>query len=307
MLRMSKPVILGLLALILSASLALFALNKRAHDEGENETIKTGIQSPSTIEITPGHFSYRLPGEFLKKDTTVNAPKKEVALSKPLYVMENLVSSEDYARCVSEGACRPADNRYLRNRKGLPVTGVSHDDATRYAQWLSEKTEYFWRLPTDKEWSYYAGERYYDDAVLIEDIESESNPALRWIAEYKRQSTLATQTGPMPRILGGFGRNKFRLNDISGNVWEWTNTCFQRFHILPDQELKGSFENCGVLVAQGKHRAYISSFIQDAKSGGCAVGVPPDNLGFRLIREDKAFSLTRLITQFKQTIRAILP
>ncbi|TGV96539.1 formylglycine-generating enzyme family protein, partial [Mesorhizobium sp. M2E.F.Ca.ET.154.01.1.1] len=26
-------------------------------------------------------------------------------------------------------------------------------------------------------------------------------------------------------------------------------------------------------------------FIRDGKSGGCAVGTPPDNLGFRLVRE----------------------
>jgi len=29
----------------------------------------------------------------------------------------------------------------------------------------------------------------------------------------------------------------------------------------------------------------MSNFIRDGKSGGCAVGTPPDNLGFRLVRE----------------------
>ena len=35
---------------------------------------------------------------------------------------------------------------------------------------------------------------------------------------------------------------------------------------------------------EGKHRAATSFFIRDAKSGGCSVGIPPDNLGFRLVR-----------------------
>jgi hypothetical protein len=29
----------------------------------------------------------------------------------------------------------------------------------------------------------------------------------------------------------------------------------------------------------------MSNFVSDGKSGGCAVGTPPDNLGFRLVRD----------------------
>ena len=29
----------------------------------------------------------------------------------------------------------------------------------------------------------------------------------------------------------------------------------------------------------------MSAFVSDAIGGGCSVGVPPDNLGFRLVRE----------------------
>jgi hypothetical protein len=43
--------------------------------------------------------------------------------------------------------------------------------------------------------------------------------------------------------------------------------------------------NCGVRVVEGQHRAYVTDFIRDARAGGCAAGVPPDNLGFRLVRE----------------------
>ena len=34
----------------------------------------------------------------------------------------------------------------------------------------------------------------------------------------------------------------------------------------------------------------MSNFIRDAKGGGCAAGTPPDNLGFRLVREDGFFT-----------------
>jgi hypothetical protein len=42
-------------------------------------------------------------------------------------------------------------------------------------------------------------------------------------------------------------------------------------------------ENCGVHVLEGRHRAYMSNFVRDGRSGGCAVGTPPENLGFRLV------------------------
>ena len=45
--------------------------------------------------------------------------------------------------------------------------------------------------------------------------------------------------------------------------------------------------NCGVRIAQGQHRSYVTDFIRDARAGGCAAGLPPSNLGFRLVREPK--------------------
>jgi hypothetical protein len=46
--------------------------------------------------------------------------------------------------------------------------------------------------------------------------------------------------------------------------------------------------NCGVRVVEGQHRAYVTDFIRDARAGGCAAGVPPTHLGFRLVRERNA-------------------
>jgi hypothetical protein len=38
-------------------------------------------------------------------------------------------------------------------------------------------------------------------------------------------------------------------------------------------------------VVEGRHRTYVPDFIRDARAGGCAVGTPPSNLGFRLVRQ----------------------
>ena len=51
--------------------------------------------------------------------------------------------------------------------------------------------------------------------------------------------------------------------------------------------------NCGVRVVEGQHRSYMTDFIRDPRSGGCAVGKPPSNLGFRLVRDERIWPKIR--------------
>ena len=53
-------------------------------------------------------------------------------------------------RCVAAGECKPADQP-TPSAAGVPVTGVSFDDAEAYAVWYSRQTGQDWRLPTDAE------------------------------------------------------------------------------------------------------------------------------------------------------------
>lgn len=57
----------------------------------------------------------------------------------------------------------------------------------------------------------------------------------------------------------------------------------------PISEISSTTVNCGVRVAEGAHRAYVTDFIRDARADGCAQGVPPANLGFRLVREERSW------------------
>ena len=54
-------------------------------------------------------------------------------------------------------------------------------------------------------------------------------------------------------------------------------------------------------MLEGLHRAYMSNFVRDGKSGGCAVGTPPEHLGFRLVREER--SLAAGLRNLAETIR----
>jgi formylglycine-generating enzyme required for sulfatase activity len=233
-----------------------------------------------TVTIKPTSFAYRLPGEFLMAGRVVDSALHEARLRQPIEIMTYQVSAAEYAACVAEGACRPADSSVTAN--DLPATGVSYLDAVSYAEWLSSETGARWRLPTDEEWVFAAAERFRDDA--LGNIEGESNPAVRWLAAYQGRNARETRD-TIPKAKGHFGSNSRGLQDVAGNVWEWTSTCYARTHVAPTGEPLQRTENCGVRVTGGQHRGYMTNFLRDGKSGGCAAGMAPDNLGFRLVRE----------------------
>ncbi|MBJ3783160.1 SUMF1/EgtB/PvdO family nonheme iron enzyme [Devosia sediminis] len=237
------------------------------------------VALPATVTLPPGTFNYRADGHFLRDNVPVDPPVGAVTQAVPLEIMQYQVSVEDYARCVADGACAPTVQAGL---DGQPVTGVSYQDAAAYAGWLSAASGQTWTLPTAPEWAYAAAERYTDEALGTSD--DAGNPALRWIANYRQEAARNRTADPYPKPLGTFGANSFGLMDIAGNVWEWTDTCHRRVHVNAVGDILSEQPACTIRVLEGKHRAATSFFIRDAKSGGCSVGIPPDNLGFRLVR-----------------------
>lgn len=234
-----------------------------------------------TVTVAPGSFAFRLPGEYLKADWPVDAPMRDVTFRRGFEIMKYQVSAADYAGCVADGACEAPEGGRSADG-GMPVTGVSYRDAIAYAAWLSAKTGETWRLPSDEEWAFAAAERMNDDALGLE--QDGANPAARWLARYRAEAG-AGERDAEPRPLGHFGLNGKGLADVAGNVWEWTTTCYVRATMKADGSVAQSVENCGVRVVGGRHRGYMSNFIRDGKSGGCAAGIAPDNLGIRLVRE----------------------
>lgn len=234
------------------------------------------VPLPETVTVPAGPFAYRPAGEFRRGGRVVDPPIETRMAGAPLEIMKYPVSRTDYAACVTDGGCSPAAPP---TDAPLPQTDVSHRDALDYAAWLSDRTGRTWRLPTDAEWVRAAGERAIDDAVGAEG----EDQAARWLAQYGRNVALRAEPDLEIRPIGSFGENSHGLVDISGNVWEWTDSCFVNAELDADGNRISETEYCGVRAAAGLHRAFIIDFVRDAKAGGCAVGLPPDHLGFRLV------------------------
>ena len=101
-----------------------------------------------------------------------------------------------------------------------PVTCVSWNDGTAYAEWLSNQVGKQYRLPTEAEWEYAA-------RAGTETKYWWGNEASHEYANYGADSCCSPlakgkdaweYTSPV----GSFSANNFGLYDTSGNLWEWT-------------------------------------------------------------------------------------
>ncbi|RYE87316.1 MAG: formylglycine-generating enzyme family protein, partial [Hyphomicrobiales bacterium] len=206
------------------------------------------IEAPPTVSIAPRSYSYRASGDFIRNGAPVDGPLIAVDPAGPLEIMTFQVSASDYARCVADGDCATAAPR-RRGEGNIPVTGVSFEDATDYAAWLSRATGETWRLPTVAEWAFAAGSKATDHALGIDT--DPRDPAERWLAFYEKEAALGANALRTPEPLGTYGVNEFGVADLAGAVWEWTATCASRTTLDDSGRTLRHLDSCGVRLLEG--------------------------------------------------------
>jgi len=232
------------------------------------------MPGPELVAVPAGAWSYRPAGAWRQDGRQVDPPLRALTAAEPLRIMRHEVSRADYALCVASRACLPAEP----GPASEPQSGVSWHDAQAYAAWLSEETGQTWRLPTAAEWQRASAEVFADDALGGGDWTD------RWLARYDQEA--ADKKDPVVRPQGAWGTNSLGVADLAGNVWEWTSDCSTNGTLDAEGRPTGQEDYCGARVVEGQHRAIVIDFVRDASAGGCAAGVPPDHLGFRLVHED---------------------
>ena len=233
------------------------------------------IEAPAVVALQPRPFSYRLAGEFTRDGRPLSAPLRIAQLDRTLTIMIHQVTVADYERCVRDRGCL----RIPHDSSDQPVVKVNWQDATAYAAWLSRQLGAAYRLPTDEEWAFAAGSRFSVD----EFPDGAVDPGRRMLQLYEFEIDRGAPFDAAARAIVGVVANENGIFDFAGNVWEWTDTCYVH-HASRATGAETAIANCGVRVVEGRHRTYMSDFIRDPRTGGCAVGKPPLNLGFRLVR-----------------------
>lgn len=185
-------------------------------------------------------------------------PRHEVTLSQPIAIGRFEVSHAHY-RAYAEATDRPNGDRCFvwddttsnwENKLGHswlnpgfapldvhPVVCVNWHDATAYTQWLSNRTGHPYRLLSEAEWEYAA--RAQTDTRWFFGNRTSLACGFANVNDHRRGALIDRHDDGNPGAVfdctdgysivsqrSQFKPNAFGLYDMTGNVWEWVEDCF---------------------------------------------------------------------------------
>lgn len=180
------------------------------------------------IELPPIKMIYVKGGCFKMGDWTGNGddderPTHEVCVGD-YYIQEAEVTQELWYAVTGR---KPRGMEYEPNK---PITRVSWYWANRFIKRLNERTDGFYRLPTEAEWEYAARER--GKEILWSGTNDETDlQDYAWFEDNTEEAAHEVRQR-RPNALG--------LYDMSGNVWEWVEDNFD-FDYYKESPVKDPF------------------------------------------------------------------
>ena len=244
----------------------LTAAQERALRAGDS--FKEGADCPEMIVLPPGRF---MMGSSARNGDDDERPQHRVTIAKPFAVARFALTFDEWDAGAVNGGCRSdvSDNGWGRGRR--PVINVSWDDAKVYVKWLSRITRRDYRLLSEAEFEYAARAGSETTYPWGPDIKLNGRPMANWGGK---------QTAPVD----SFSPNGFGLYQMVGNVWEWTEDCWNpNYEGAPADGSAWTNGDCSRRVVRGGswdtnpgnlRSACRSRYYSDLRSG----------LGFRVAR-----------------------
>jgi serine/threonine protein kinase len=281
--KSNLPILLGatfLVLLLVGGGAAFFLMRPSgiAPDTPPGTTSPQPKDSPTPlpkaelIEIPGGTFKM---GRNNGPSDLSEAPEHTVTVNS-FFMDKTEVTNAEYAEFVRE-TNRPwpehwASPKAPAGEELLPVSNVTQDDAVDFAAWRSKRDGVTYRLPSEEEWEYAArnGDR------------SDLYP---WGNEWKDNHAVLNEPTAAPVGSRPVGKNRWGIEDLIGNVWEWTSSRLQAYPgslgtIPPNRRDWITFRGAGYPMNPADKEYPVSSCVRSAR--------PPNfkarQLGFRLVR-----------------------
>ncbi len=152
-----------------------------------------------------------------------------------------------------------------------PVACVSWEDAKAYTRWLSQQTGKTYRLLTEAEWEYAA--------------RAGTSTAYSFGNSITTQQANHNNTLGRTVPVGSYPANAFGLHDMHGNVWEWTEDCWNaNYNGAPANGSAWTAGDFGQRVLRGGSCYYFPRNLRSALRSGVPVGNRYYSSGLRVSR-----------------------
>jgi formylglycine-generating enzyme required for sulfatase activity len=246
------------------------------------ESFKECGVCPEMVVIPPGSFAMGSPvGE--KDGRVEEGPVHTVSFAHPFAVGRFAVTFDEWDACIADGGCKnynPFDQGWGRARQ--PVINVSYDDARAYVAWLSGKTKKTYRLLSEAEREYVAraGTKttfWFGNAISPNQANYNGN--------YSYANGTKGQFRQRTMPVHAFDPNPWGLHQVHGNVWEWTEDCWNsKYSGAPVTGMAWTSGNCSRRVIRGGSWVSPPTFLRAATRLSGLINLRDNSNGFRVAR-----------------------
>lgn len=287
--KMSLTTLSGQTITLPFMNIALIQLRAKPSDNISGKTLFAGkIETSKVIrdKFIDGSFAPELivipAGSYIRGYDGLDAdfdekPLQRITIPNAFAIGRFEVTFNEYAFFAHETNRElPDDSEWGMGRR--PVMNVTWIDAKAYTQWLSQKTNQTYRLPTDAEWEYAA--------------RAGNTEKFLWGQNFKTGQANCGGCGTIwdsekTAPVGRFPPNQFELYDMAGNVFEWTEDCWN--NTFKDIGLQGQAHQnpagCGARVIRGGSWTFTPKEIRSANRWRDFPQSRSDDTGFRVVKE----------------------
>lgn len=197
-----------------------------------------------------------------------DAPPRPIS---PFLMGKTEVTFDQWDACVHAKACKGGQDDHGWGRGTRPIINITYSDAMDYINWLNRTTPRTYRLPSEDEWEWAA---------------RGGTKTLYWWGDDPGEGWANCRHcgsqwgGHMTSPVGSFKPNPYGLYDTSGNVWEWTSTCWNK-----DRAAPASQQDCQQRSARGGAWYYIPQQARSNARARHALGMWSYTVGFRVAAE----------------------